>query len=114
MARESDPTAMLGLVILVIVAELLAIAVGVTFGLFIGELSAPDYLAAWSAEDRLGQRGDHLAGGLRSAETSAPRLAETARPRRTVPRAAPTARSSTEARWELRESRRFSGRQAGV
>ena len=36
MARESDPTAMLGLVILVIVAELLAIAVGVTFGMFIG------------------------------------------------------------------------------
>ena len=35
-ARESDPTAMLGLVILVIVAELLAIAVGVTFGMFIG------------------------------------------------------------------------------
>ena len=36
MARESDPTAMLGLVVLVIVAELLAIAVGVTFGMFIG------------------------------------------------------------------------------
>ena len=36
MARESDPTAMLGLVVLVIVAELLAIAVGVTFGVFIG------------------------------------------------------------------------------
>ena len=36
MARESDPTAMLGLVVLVIVAELLAIAVGITFGMFIG------------------------------------------------------------------------------
>ena len=33
---ESDPTAMLGLVILVVVAVLLAVAVGVAFGLFIG------------------------------------------------------------------------------
>ncbi len=34
--RESDPTAMLGLVILVVLAELLAIAIGVAFGLLIG------------------------------------------------------------------------------
>jgi hypothetical protein len=34
--RESDPTAMLGLVILVVVAELLAVAVGVAFGWFLG------------------------------------------------------------------------------
>ena len=34
--RESDPTAMLGLVILVCVAVVLAVAVGVAFGLFIG------------------------------------------------------------------------------
>ena len=34
--RESDPTMMLGLVILVVVAVVLAVVVGVTFGLFIG------------------------------------------------------------------------------
>jgi hypothetical protein len=34
--RESDPTVMLGLVILVCVAVVLAVAVGVAFGLFIG------------------------------------------------------------------------------
>jgi hypothetical protein len=34
--RESDPTAMLGLVLLVIVAEVVAAAVGVAFGFFIG------------------------------------------------------------------------------
>ena len=34
--RESDPTVMLGLVILVVVAVVLAVAVGVAFGLFIG------------------------------------------------------------------------------
>ena len=38
---ESDPTVMLGLVILVVVAVLLAVAVGVAFGLFIGSISAP-------------------------------------------------------------------------
>jgi hypothetical protein len=34
--RESDPSAMLGLVVLVVVAELLAIAIGVTLGLVVG------------------------------------------------------------------------------
>ena len=34
--RESDPEAMLGLVILVVVGLLVAMAVGVTLGLFVG------------------------------------------------------------------------------
>jgi hypothetical protein len=34
--RESDPSAMLGAVVLVVVAELLAIAVGVALGLIVG------------------------------------------------------------------------------
>ena len=46
--RESDPEAMLGLVILVVVGLLVAMAVGVTLGLFVDRSAHPDDAAARS------------------------------------------------------------------